>query len=98
MKKDDDSVRWNVEFPFRVQVGGDGYWTRRSRTVIITDIRKYGDLIEVYFDPETWSTAHDGLIYTDRTFLRELQARCSARLDYTEQGMQGEDYVSMEIV
>ena len=44
-----------------------------------------------------------GLIYTDRQFLRELRAFLDAHglpgadVDYSEQGMQGDNYVSLDI-
>ena len=65
-------------------------------------------MVKVYFDPKTWSPERDGLIYTDEGFRKELCKKlvtmsCSGELpklpwdkiDYTEQGMQGDDYVHM---
>lgn len=61
----------------------------------------YGEL-RVYFDTDTWDTREDGLIYTDEGFLRELREFLNAHglpgsdVDYSEQGMQGDDFVSLD--
>jgi len=75
--------------------------------------------VNVYFDQSTWndstnqrqgplinrSVGGDGLIYTDRTWLRNLRKwfisqgmtkYAASLLDYTEQGMQDEGMVSLE--
>lgn len=58
--------------------------------------------LRVYFDTKTWDTDKDGLIYTDRQFERELQEFLTAHglpgddVWYSEQGMQGDDYVSLD--
>jgi hypothetical protein len=59
----------------------------------------YGEL-KVYFDTKTWNTDEDGLIYTDNKFMKELREFFDKHnlpgkdVSYTEQGMQGDDYVS----
>lgn len=56
----------------------------------------------VYFDTATWDVNTDGLIYTDSGFLNELRAFLYAHglpgddVCYSEQGMQGDDYVSFD--
>jgi hypothetical protein len=61
----------------------------------------FGEL-RVYFDTATWDTREDGLIYTDKLFLAELRAFLNAHglpgddVWYSEQGMQGDDYVSLD--
>lgn len=61
--------------------------------------------LRVYFDPNDWNIYEDGLIYTDRrwinTFYDELRLLGFSNealnvLDYSEQGMQGKDYVSLD--
>lgn len=59
--------------------------------------------LRVYFNRQDWNVNLHGLIYTDDTFLKELKAEL-ARLglpvrgvDYSEQGMQGADYVSLDV-
>ena len=58
--------------------------------------------LRVYFDIGTWDTRADGLIYTDTLFIKELREFCNAHglpgndICYSEQGMQGDDYVSLD--
>lgn len=62
----------------------------------------FGEL-RVYFDTKTWDVNKDGLIYTDRQFERELrefldlQGLAGKDVSYSEQGMQGDDYVSCDV-
>jgi hypothetical protein len=62
----------------------------------------FGEL-RVYFDTETWDVNEHGLIYTDKLFLKQLrafldsQALAGADVSYSEQGMQGDDYVSLDV-
>lgn len=61
--------------------------------------------VEVYFSKKTWSLKKNGFIYTDPLFLKELKMKLKedmkalghsvSKLNYTEQGMQGEDYVHL---
>ena len=66
------------------------------------DHPNFGELC-VYFDTKTWSVPYDGLIYTDRLFERELrefltgQSLAGNDVYYSEQGMQGNDYVSCDV-
>jgi hypothetical protein len=59
--------------------------------------------IRVYFTPESWNVDEHGLIYTDplfqkelRMFLKEQGFEYCERVCYTEQGMQGRNFVSLE--
>lgn len=93
-----------------LNTSGDGLWSRAQRAVTITGIDvpyvnkggTFGEL-RIYFDPGTWSTRELGLIYTDGQFLRELRllldsmGYASEDVDYSEQGMQGNDYVSCDV-
>jgi hypothetical protein len=90
---------------------GLGYWSRKVAAVRIVDMRvtyvndekDWGELC-VYFNTQDWDVNKDGLIYTDKQFRNELQAFLDAQglpgkdISYSEQGMQGEDYVSLDIV
>lgn len=59
--------------------------------------------LRAHFAPDTWSTDADGLVYTDRGWLDEFNKACDAlgftegTCDFSEQGMQGDDYVSLDI-
>lgn len=81
---------------------GSGYWSNVKRQVMVTDIilDDYDEL-KVYFAPSSWNTRVDGLIYTDNLFLKELKKYFASiglpyDIDYSEQGMQGKDYVSLD--
>ena len=90
---------------------GDGYWSKVAKPVQITDMRlgyvndegDFGEL-RVYFDTKTWDVRKDSLIYTDRGFMTDLrnflalQGLNNLDVDYSEQGMQGDNYVSCDIV
>jgi hypothetical protein len=96
-----------------LNTSGNGLWSSEERAVTVTDIQLgtgtqwegeseiFGEL-RVYFDESTWNINEDGLIYTDRQFLRELQAFLDQHglpgddVWYSEQGMQGDDYVSLD--
>jgi hypothetical protein len=88
---------------------GDGYWSDVAKPVLVTDLRlgyvnedkDFGEL-RVYFDTAYWNVNEDGLIYTDSLFYAELQEYIKAQglvvdLCYSEQGMQGDDYVSLDV-
>ncbi len=64
----------------------------------------FGELC-VTFDLASWDTDKDGLIYTDKLFLEELHTFLKSQgfsdqaideVSYSEQGMQGDDYVSLD--
>ena len=88
---------------------GDGYWSTVSKVVEITDMqlgyvsdeKDFGELC-VYFNTATWDVNADGLIYTDSDFLYELQLFLAQHglandVEYSEQGMQGDNYVSLDV-
>ena len=88
---------------------GDGYWSTAIKNVRITDMRlgyvsddkEFGELC-VYFNTEDWDVEKDGLIYTDSAFLDDLRDflithELSDDVEYSEQGMQGDDYVSLDV-
>jgi hypothetical protein len=89
---------------------GTGFWSGDIKPVTITDMRvayindeqDFGEL-RVYFDTTTWNTQDSGLIYTDKQWLRDLQRFLISQgltgmdVDYSEQGMQGDDYVSLDV-
>jgi hypothetical protein len=88
---------------------GDGYWSNVSKSVEVTDMRinyvnderDFGELC-VYFNTDTWNVDVDGLIYTDTQFKKDLmqfvkQQGLVVDLCYSEQGMQGDNYVSLDV-
>jgi hypothetical protein len=93
-----------------LNTNGKGYWSRAVKAVRITDMRlgyvsderDFGELC-VYFNTEDWNVNVDGLIYTDKQFRNELQAFLNTQglpgryVSYSEQGMQGDNYVSLDV-
>ena len=88
---------------------GDGYWSNVSKDVEVNDMQlgyvndeqDFGEL-RVYFDTDTWNVNKDGLIYTDSKFKQDLmqfvkQQGLVVDLCYSEQGMQGDNYVSLDV-
>ena len=87
---------------------GDGYWSRVAKSVEVVDMKlgyvsdegDFGELC-VYFNTADWDVNKDGLIYTDSEFLHELNAflveQGLCAVEYSEQGMQGDDYVSLDV-
>jgi hypothetical protein len=95
-----------------LHTSGNGWWSTERKAVDIVNInigylseeQDFGEL-RVYFDTKTWDVKSDGLIYTDSQFEEELQAllqtagftaKEAADVSYSEQGMQGDDYVSLD--
>lgn len=98
-----------IKFGAVLHTNGKGHWSGVAKAVKCTHIEvtsnaemDFGEL-RVYFDTASWDTSKDGLIYTDNLFLKELKvALANATLDpcgvgYSEQGMQGVDYVSLDV-
>ena len=92
-----------------LRTGGGGYWSNAKTAVEITALQlaytndelDFGEL-RVYFNTKTWAW-QDGLIYTDKQFMRELKELLTAKgfdgkdVSYSEQGMQGDNYVSCDV-
>jgi hypothetical protein len=93
-----------------LHTAGDGYWSNKAKAVEITglslgyvnDELDFGELC-VVFNTKTWDVNKDGLIYTDTLFEAELCALLtdlgfdSSDVSYSEQGMQGDNYVSLDV-
>ena len=96
-----------------INTSGDGYWSNKRATVLVEYIAlnycdetdEFGELC-VKFNTDTWNVDKDGLIYTDAQFMRELKAALRKNgfsasavneVSYSEQGMQGNNYVSCDV-
>ena len=93
-----------------LNTNGKGYWSRTAKPVAITGLQlaytndelDFGEL-RVYFNTNTWDTSKHGLIYTDKQFMTELKELLTSLgfdasdVDYSEQGMQGDKYVSCDV-
>ena len=93
-----------------LNTNGMGYWSRTKAAVEITRLQlaytndelDFGEL-RVYFNTATWDVRKQGLIYTDKQFMRELKELLvqkgfdASDVSYSEQGMQGDSYVSCDV-
>jgi len=93
-----------------LNTNGMGYWSNKRKAVEITGLQlsytndelDFGEL-RVFFNTNTWDTNKDGLIYTDKQFMRELVELLdnlgfdASDVSYSEQGMQGDTYVSCDV-
>lgn len=102
----DQKINWQVN------VAGDGLWSTHSALVRMVRVElnvlepgEWGEL-RAYFDTATWDVSSQGLIYTDRQWIAEFRAMMKSMgfspiavddINYSEQGMQGNDYVSMDV-
>ena len=102
-----------LENTFTLHTNGKGYWSDKATAVTVealdlqycTAERDFGELC-IHFNTATWDTAVDGLIYTDELFMQELRAYLQTLgftaeeandVDYSEQGMQSDNYVSCDV-
>jgi hypothetical protein len=99
--------------PAVLNTDGNGLWSQLAGPVHVTGaelgyINEEADFAElrVSFDSSKWDILQNGLIYTDEQFLEELRnllrkngfsTDAVADIDYSEQGMQGHDYVSLDV-
>ena len=93
-----------------LNTNGKGYWSRTATAVEVTGLQlsyindelDFGEL-RVRFTAASWDTAKHGLIYTDAQFMTELKELLTSMgfdasdVDYSEQGMQGDTYVSCDV-
>jgi hypothetical protein len=99
-----------IKFKAVIKTSGKGLWSDAVKDVKLLgmdipytdDNDSFGEL-RVYFDTNTWNTFDDGLIYTDEKFLNELRIfLCvlgfpGSDVNYSEQGMQGRDFISLDV-
>lgn len=93
-----------------LKTDGTGYWSSKAKPVQVTELalgytnddRTFGEL-RVYFNTDSWRPDRDGLIYTDMLFKDMLieflyqQGLDGSDVSYSEQGMQGDNFVSCDI-
>jgi len=95
-----------------LNTSGDGWWSLQEKAVKITGLEVnrsaeralFGEL-RVFFDAATWDIEKDGYIYTDKGFLKELRdylkragyASGFGTVGYSEFGMQGDNFVSLDV-
>lgn len=99
-----------MKFNSKIKTNGKGLWSRKQKLVTCTglefieyDFSNEWAELRVYFDAKTWNVKEDGLIYTDPLFELNLSKKLSSLglnckdLSYSEQGMQGDDFVSFDV-
>jgi hypothetical protein len=103
----------NKNVNWMTAVAGTGHWTTFTGLVkvikvevcYVNDEGDFGEL-RAYFDSKSWDVHAQGLIYTDPQWITELRAMMKTLgfsrgavedITYSEQGMQGDNYVSMDI-
>ena len=114
---EDASVYVEVAVNKVFYTAGDGLWSEVAKDVLVTSIGMHialysedgeyysdGDL-GVNYDERTWDNNTDGLIYTDRLFIKQVQeyliaqgvdANIANDISYSEQGMQDDGRVSCD--
>jgi hypothetical protein len=103
-------MRNNMKISALLSTSGGGFWSCEKRKVrvhkmglgYVNDDGDFGEL-RVYFTKRTWNTESHGLIYTDPKFKKQLRRYLDSLgfagkdVDYSEPGMQGDNYVSLDI-
>lgn len=83
----------------------------RIKSLVIDHVSEYraGSTylsIKAFFDKRTWNVERYGLIYTDEQWLKDFRMalrksgvpeKIAKNIDYTEQGMQGDNFVSLSV-
>lgn len=92
---------------------GCGLWSNKVADVAVNKLelgycneeKDFGEL-RACFDPTQWNINVDGLIYTDEAWISAFKAglvvngfspEAADDVGYSEQGMQGDSYVSLDI-
>ena len=100
-----------MKVSINTKTAGDGLWSSERRNVRIYKLElnishdSFGEL-KAFFIQKMWNTSKLGLIYTDEGWLHDFRkglikkgfsAKAVLDVEYSEQGMQGKNYVSMDI-
>ncbi len=106
-------MEFSKQVNWQTYTGGNGLWSKQKKAVTIlqvwlayvNDEDNFGELC-ARFDTKTWNCDADGLIYTDSVWINEFRALMRSLgfsrsavndISFSEQGMQGEDFVSMDV-
>lgn len=106
-------MEFNKQVNWQTHTGGGGLWSDTSKAVQVLRVElaycndecDFGEL-RAYFNTSTWDCNEDGLIYTDEIWINEFRALMRSlgftraavnAITYSEQGMQGDNYVSMDV-
>lgn len=103
----------NKTVNWQCHTSGKGYWTQFEQTVTVVGVKlayvsdegDFGEL-RAYFDTKTWDVNEAGLVYSDPRWIDEFRGLMRSLgftrtacedISYSEQGMQGTNYVSMDV-
>lgn len=106
-------MEFNKQVNWQTHTAGTGLWSSsvsavqvlRVELAYVNDECDFGEL-RAYFNTKDWNCNEDGLIYTDKIWLDEFRALMRSlgftrnavnAIGYSEQGMQGDNYVSLDV-
>ena len=106
-------MEFNKQVNWQTHTAGTGLWSSsvaavqvlRVELAYVNDECDFGEL-RAYFNTQDWDVENDGLIYTDEIWINEFRALMRSLgftrnavndITYSEQGMQGSNYVSMDV-
>lgn len=101
----------NKKVNWMTHTDGKGLWSSFEQTVTVVRVElaytnDEGDFGELRAYFENWDVNETGLIYTDPRWINEFRGLMKSLgftrnacddIDYSEAGMQGDDYVSMDV-
>ena len=106
-------MEFNKQVNWQTHTDGNGLWSDKAKAVQVLRVElaytsEDGDFGELraYFNTKTWNCDTDGLIYTDKVWIDEFRALMRSLgftrtavndITYSEQGMQSNNYVSMDV-
>lgn len=112
IKQSSGNINLQVKCSFIARTDGNGLWNNAMRDVRVTGFKLYvdnsgdemhGDL-GIQYDETTWDNKRDGLIYTDKAFIKTVRKKLVLLLgntgnevNYSEQGMQDDGRVSCDV-
>jgi hypothetical protein len=106
-------MKFSKQVNWQTYTGGNGLWSKQKKAVTVVEVwlsgvndeGNFGELC-ARFDTKTWNCDANGLIYTDSVWINEFRALMRSLgftrvavndINYSEQGMQGSNYVSMDV-
>ena len=112
MNRDHDKGYWSRKVNITCNTNGKGLWSRSQRKINHKkiEINTFCDNfsfyeLRVFFNKKDWNVDKHGLVYTDPLWIKEFRqglvnmgfSKASVKdCDYSEQGMQSDDYISLD--
>lgn len=106
-------MQFDKQVNWQTHTDGGGYWSNQAKMVRIVrvylayvdDENSFGEL-RAEFNTADWDVEQHGLIYSDKRWIAEFRALMKTLgfgpgalddISYSEQGMQGDNFVSMDV-